>query len=295
MTYRPVREGAAKLQEMLVSAILEALAAGAARLEETVLFLCLPEVERPGRLPGLDPGFASSVRSRVEKAGRLASRERVFEAGTMGGIRALLEADQFLARREATACVVAGVDTFLTAETLAAYHAQRRLITLRSSDGFLPGEAAAAIVVSHRSPAGGSGLRCLGIGLGQERATMDSDQPLRADGLVKAYQAAFQDAGTGYEQIDYRLTDINGEQYAFKDAALALSRTLRKRRETMDLWHPSDCVGRIDAAAVPLVLGVALAAARKLYAPGPGVLCHFSDDTGARAAAVLRAHGQAGG
>jgi 3-oxoacyl-[acyl-carrier-protein] synthase I len=195
-----------------------------------------------------------------------------------------------LERRDARCCVVAGVDSFLTARTLAAYHAQRRLLTIKNSDGFLPGEAAAAIALSFQAPAGG-GLRCLGVGRGQEPAVLDSDRPLRADGLVQAYRAAFQDAGAGYEQVDYRLTDISGEQYAFKDASLALSRTMRSRREAFDLWHPSDCIGRVDAASVPLVLGVALQAARKRYAPGPGVLCHFSGDGGARAALVLREHG----
>ena len=37
-----------------------------------------------------------------------------------------------------------------------------------------------------------------------------------------------------------------------------------------------------------LGMGLALAAARKGYAPGPGVLCHFSNDDGKRAAMILR-------
>jgi hypothetical protein len=41
------------------------------------------------------------------------------------------------------------------------------------------------------------------------------------------------------------------------------------------------------------MLGVALAAARRGYAPGPGVLCHLGDEDGARAALVLRAAGGA--
>jgi 3-oxoacyl-[acyl-carrier-protein] synthase-1 len=88
--------------------------------------------------------------------------------------------------------------------------------------------------------------------------------------------------------VDYRLADIAGDQYAFKEAALALQRTMRVRKEAFYLWHPADCVGRVGAASVPLSIGVALAAASKSYAPGPGALCHFTDDDGVRAAVILR-------
>jgi 3-oxoacyl-[acyl-carrier-protein] synthase-1 len=36
----------------------------------------------------------------------------------------------------------------------------------------------------------------------------------------------------------FRITDVSGERYYFKEAALALSRTLRSEGE-IDLWHPA--------------------------------------------------------
>jgi 3-oxoacyl-[acyl-carrier-protein] synthase I len=88
--------------------------------------------------------------------------------------------------------------------------------------------------------------------------------------------------------VDYRVTDISGDQYAFKEAALGILRTLRVKKDPFYLWHPADCIGRVGAASVPLILGIALAAARRSYAPGPGALCHFTEDGGRRAAAILR-------
>ena len=38
---------------------------------------------------------------------------------------------------------------------------------------------------------------------------------------------------------------------------------MRVRSEFQDLWHPSDCVGEIGAAATPCLLGVAYWAACK--------------------------------
>jgi 3-oxoacyl-[acyl-carrier-protein] synthase-1 len=86
---------------------------------------------------------------------------------------------------------------------------------------------------------------------------------------------------------DYRLTDLNGTQYAFKEAALAMNRLLRTQKDLYEIWHPADCIGETGAAIGPCVLGVALAAARKAYAPGPGVLCHFGNEDGRRAAMIL--------
>ena len=88
--------------------------------------------------------------------------------------------------------------------------------------------------------------------------------------------------------MDFRITDISGEQYGFKEASLALSRLLRVRKEEFDIWHPADCIGEVGAAALPCMLGVALFAARKGYAPGPAILCHLGNDDGKRAALVVR-------
>ena len=51
-----------------------------------------------------------------------------------------------------------------------------------------------------------------------------TEQPLRADGLKEAIEAAFQDSGLTFDDVHYRLVDVGGEQYGFKEAALALAR-----------------------------------------------------------------------
>ena len=38
-------------------------------------------------------------------------------------------------------------------------------------------------------------------------------------------------------QDEYRFADVNGEQYGFKEATLALMRSLRQRKERFDLLH----------------------------------------------------------
>jgi 3-oxoacyl-[acyl-carrier-protein] synthase I len=121
-----------------------------------------------------------------------------------------------------------------------------------------------------------------------EKATIESENPFKADGLTAAIKTALKDSGKTFEDVDYRIVDVNGEHYAFKEASLALSRSMHILKEEFDIWHPSDCIGETGAAVGPIVLGIALDAARKGYAPGDGVLCHFSNDDGLRSAMVLR-------
>jgi 3-oxoacyl-[acyl-carrier-protein] synthase-1 len=183
--------------------------------------------------------------------------------------------------------VVAAVDSLLRWPTLRHYERGNRLMTPVNSDGFMPGEAAGALLVG---PDGGQAgeLLCAGIGFGMERAHVESGEPLRADGLSQAIQAALADARCEMHHMDYRIADLSGEQYYFKEAALALSRTLRVRKEEFDLWHPAECTGETGAAAGTAIVADAWAAARKRYARGPNVLAHLADDAGRRAALCLR-------
>jgi 3-oxoacyl-[acyl-carrier-protein] synthase-1 len=235
----------------------------------------------------LDDSFMAALLARLRDASRSRGHARVFVSGSLGAVEGLLWAEHLLASQVVPYAMVLGVDTYLHAPTLAALYDKRRILTAKNGDGFLPGEAAAAVLLGPRTNEPGA-FQCLGLAWGREPALQESDIPLRGDGLAQAYRGALQAAGLGFESIDYRLTDIAGDQYAFKDAALALLRTMRVKKEEMDLWHPADCIGRVGAATAPLLLGVAHAAARRRYAPGPGVLCHVAEDNGLRAALVLR-------
>jgi 3-oxoacyl-[acyl-carrier-protein] synthase-1 len=139
--------------------------------------------------------------------------------------------------------------------------------------------------------AGKSELLCTGIGFGKEKAHIDSEEPLRADGLSAAIKGALADAGCQLHDLDYRIIDLSGEQYYFKEAALALGRILRQRKEEFDLWHPAESIGEAGSVAGIAVATVADAACRKAYAAGPNILAHMANDAGERAAVVLQFRG----
>jgi 3-oxoacyl-[acyl-carrier-protein] synthase-1 len=137
------------------------------------------------------------------------------------------------------------------------------------------------------APDGSPRLCCTGLGFASEKAHIDSGEPLRAEGLTHAVQQAVAEAGVDMHLMDFRVTDISGEQYYFKEASLALSRSMRRLKEEFDLWHPAECTGETGALAGISVIALAEAACRKAYGPGPAILAHWSNDNGLRAAATL--------
>jgi len=128
-----------------------------------------------------------------------------------------------------------------------------------------------------------------------EPAPIDSGQPLHGVGLTKACTSALQVAGVEMIDMEYRISDLNGEHYGFKDATFLQARLDQPppgrqapKDWYIDLWHPVEYVGEIGAAIGPLLLAVALEANRKDYAPSPLTLCHLSNDNGRRGAIVLK-------
>jgi 3-oxoacyl-[acyl-carrier-protein] synthase I len=278
--------GLPKLIHMAVPAIRECLAhVGKIKPEQILLLLCVAEKERPGRLEGLDDELFHQIQ--VELGIRFHPRSCVIPRGRVAAAFALDLARSLIHEEQLPFCLIAGADSFLLSGTISGYESKSRLLTSQHSNGFIPGEAAAAVLVGPPPAGTDRHLLCLGIGKGQERATIGSEEPLKADGLAQAFKNAFSAAGVGFERLDYRITDANGEQYWFKEAALALTRTMRVRKEEFDIWHPADCIGETGAASGPAIFSVALAATRKKYAPGPGTLVHLGSDDGERVAIIF--------
>lgn len=282
----PRSRGREKIVRMAAAVISECFAAVQdVAASQVPIFLCLAESDRPGRIGGLDPSLLRDVAQQIGV--RFHPASEVIANGRIGGAEAVCRAEKLIGQGSRH-CLVAGVDSYLVGPTLASFEVKNRLLTSKNSDGFIPGEAGAAVLFGPAGAENQGSFQCLGVGFGTEKATVESDEPLRGDGLAQAFRAVLDAAGCSFEKVDYRITDANGEQYHFKEATLAMSRTMRVLKTKFDIWHPADCIGEVGAAIVPCVIGVARAAALKSYAPGQGALCHFSNDDGGRAAMVLR-------
>lgn len=278
--------GLAKLARMAAMAINEVLEDVAdAERSALPLLLCVAEPQRPGRLQGLDEELFGRIEQELGVS--FSDLSGVVPHGRVAVAVALEQARRLIHERGVPQVVVAAADSLLYWPSLSHYQQAGRLLAPDNSNGFMPGEGAGALLLGSATGQAGE-IACTGIGFGVERAHIDSEEPLRAEGLVRAVRAALADAGCEMHHMDYRITDVAGEQYYFKEAALALSRILRVRKEEFDIWHPAECMGEAGAVLGFAMLAAACAAVRKGYARGPNVLLHMANDAGPRAALCVQ-------
>jgi 3-oxoacyl-[acyl-carrier-protein] synthase I len=277
--------GLTKLAKMAALAIEEALQGlNKDQWHRLPLLLCVAEAERPGRMAGLDDQLLTQIQSELGVS--FAQPSALVPHGRVGVAVALAQARALLASSKMPGVLIVSADSLLSWPTLSHYEREDRLLTESNSDGFMPGEGAGALWVG--AVEGGSHqLICTGIGFGREAAHIDSGEPLRADGLTRAIKASLDSAGRQLHDMDYRITDNSGEQYYFKEASLALSRTLRQHKEDFDIWHPAECTGEAGAVSGAAVIATAREACLKGYTPGPNILTHWANDAGQRAAVTL--------
>ena len=276
--------GLHRLAQIVVGPIRECLALEPSVATQTIpLLLSLAEPARPGRYSDLDISLLPIVQEILNT--RFHSSSRVIAMGRVAGAVAICEATKLVNEQGFRRVIVAGVDNYLVRSTIEHFDDCDRLLTERNSNGFIPGEAGAALLVG--ADDGSPGLRVRSLGLAVEEATIDSERPLRGEGLAAAYRQALSAANLGLHEIDYRVIDGSGEQYWFREANFAMARLMRVRREFQDIWCPADCLGETGAAAIPCMVGVVWWAARKGYAPGPLALLHGSNDDGRRVALVM--------
>lgn len=281
--------GTKKLLHSAAACVVEILRAHPSAAQSLEIILCLSEDDRPGRPIGDPNSFGPQLLKVAGVSPR--TKVRVVEHGRPSGFVALERAEKSLLRGKAKHVIIVAVDSYLTTAAVTKYLRAVRILTSNNANGFIPGEAASAILCSLDE----AGLRYCGGGLAREPAPIYNGQdedgldiPLRADGMTSAYTAALQAAHTSFDSVDYRICDLIGEHYYFKQTTLAAQRLMRERHEVQDIWSPAESIGNVGAAVVPMMIGMALVAGQKGYAFGDPVLIEASSDDGACGAAVFQ-------
>jgi 3-oxoacyl-[acyl-carrier-protein] synthase-1 len=278
--------GRAKLARMAAMAIEECLVeVPPDEWSGIPLLLCLAESDRPGRLEGLEERLFSEIQDELGR--QFGAQSRLIPEGRVSIGTALQQARVLLAAGDCERVVIAATDSLITWPTLREFQRDSRLLSPGNSNGFMAGEGAGALLLAAPASAADR-LWVQGLGFAREHSTVLSGEPLRADGLTAAIKQSLSEADCRLHDLDFRITDLSGEQYYFKEATIALSRILRVRKEEFDIWHPAECIGEAGALAGLATLVVAEAACRKGYRSGPGVLCHAGNDAGERTAIIAR-------
>jgi 3-oxoacyl-[acyl-carrier-protein] synthase-1 len=263
------------------------------RWQNVPLIVGLPELDRPGGAARI----SSVILSRLQLALRVEFHPQFSEVITSGhtsGFMGLGISRQLLNSSSVPGCLVCAVDSYINASTIWWLDQTYRLKRENHMDGLVPGEAAAAVFLEQHQAS--QGVNVVGLGFGRERAHLLCDEPLMGNGLADAARAALGEAGWGFHDIDFRVADVTGETYGFREHTLVEARLVTTVRiEPQPIWHAADCIGDTGAAAGVVQLAWVAAAMQKGYAPGPRTLCFTSSLGGSRAVAALQRDAVSGG
>ncbi|MGE5152640.1 MAG: hypothetical protein ACM3ST_01375 [Bdellovibrio bacteriovorus] len=287
-------EGADRLAALLLPAIREAMTPlnGLPQREKAriVLMLALPP-DRPGGPPRLAETLLEAVGQQLPEWFVSA---RAYACGHAAGHLALGGAIESLNGATFEAALVAGVDSYLAPETLEWLESCDQLHgagPLNNAWGFIPGEAAAALLLVSPREATRWRLDVLGevagLGIAQETKLIKTDAVCIGEGLTAALRAALGGLAPG-ELVHNCFCDMNGETYRADEFGFASLRTRERFRSATDFVAPADCWGDIGAAGMPLHSALALIAHRKRYGKGPISLVWASSESGERGAVLLR-------
>jgi 3-oxoacyl-[acyl-carrier-protein] synthase-1 len=253
------------------------------------LALALP-TPRPGLPDDLQRALQEFITS--EFPGRF-SVVAGFPTGHAAGLIALRAAARKIAAGELDGCVLAGVDTYLSPETLEWLEETDQLHgagALNNAWGFVPGEAAGAVLVLGRRAVERLDIKplseVLGVGVGVERNRIRTETVCIGEGLTEAFRDGLAALPAGARVTDV-FCDMNGEPYRADEFGFACLRTREAFVAASDFVAPADCWGDVGAAGAALHVMLASIAGFKQYGRGSHALVWGSSDTGERGAALL--------
>lgn len=279
-TVEPRLPGPERLLSLLVPVLAEVIASGGLErgaLGEAALLLSLPEGDPAVDAWGIEHTFLPELwrRTGAQPAELVVSR-----AGHAGMLELCGQAGAFAAAGRP--CIVAGVDSYLTAERLRHVDEGHRLKSRRGVDGFCPGEAASAFLLEAPRAARARRATTYGtidaVGVGKEPETVRGPNPSSGQGLAAALEPVIA------ETNPWVACDLNGESYRAFEWGLVLARLGEQLGEPAGLQHPAVSLGDVGAASGGVLVASALSAMRRGYAPRDHALLWASSDGGARAA-----------
>jgi 3-oxoacyl-[acyl-carrier-protein] synthase I len=253
---------------------------------QCALLLALPAPDEAVASWRLAETFLAEVSRRT---GLVFKATRQSLSGHAAGVELLAEASALLASGEVQSCIVAGVDSYLSADRLAVLDGAYRLKSPRNVDGFCPGEAAAAVLLEgpRSRRAGAVKATIAAIGLGLEPEPLRSEKVSTCAGLVQALRGALPPEGSP----DFLLCDLNGESYRAFEWGVAQARLGARLEGLGRAVMPARSVGDVGAATGTLLLTTAVEAFARGWAPGGEALIFTASEGSLRAAARVSGPG----
>jgi 3-oxoacyl-[acyl-carrier-protein] synthase-1 len=209
--------------------------------------------------------------------------------GRAGGITAIGQAAEVIRIGQATVMLAGGVDTYRDLYALGTLDLERRVKSEVHLDGFVPGEAAAFVLLARRDVAVRAGVPVIAglspVSFAFETGHLYSEEPYRGDGLATAISQLVR-AGAIDAPIEEVYSSMNGESHWAKEWGVAYARNRAAFAPAHRIHHPADSLGDTGSACGPLMVALAAHGMKQGYHRAPFLIYGSSDD-GPRAAIVV--------
>lgn len=256
---------------------------------------------RGGSIPSThDVAFQEEQAERVALVQRLAKwrglsevHQKTYHGGHTGIVDALHDAVEGIASGVMQRCVVGGIESCVDPAVLTASVACGVLKTAANPDGFMPGEAAAFILIESTRSAQGRDVMPCGIvdGLVKSQEAyhrLDQDSPL-GQALARAIVRSLGTSRAGGDAVGFVMGDLNGDSFRAKEWGNALVRLSGQwNLGNLPLWLPALSFGEIGASTGAVAICMGVRALQRGYAPADRALGWLVGDDGSRGAFCLR-------
>jgi 3-oxoacyl-[acyl-carrier-protein] synthase-1 len=244
--------GYERLVALAAPALIEAAAGRGSDAAPIPVALALPE---PGR-PDDDARFGRKIFEDLAAATGLpidAARSVAVRAGNAGGALAIEAAASMLAAG-APAALVGGVDSYYHPDVLRWLDEECRLHSIEAENGFVPGEAAAFLLLSRpAAPRGARPLASLQHVMTDREETAASDEPNIARAMTQIVKSVADRIKE--KPIPWVLTDINGERHRVREWTRVEARGSIGKATAHDRF--AEDLGDIGAAFGPVLAAIA--------------------------------------
>jgi 3-oxoacyl-[acyl-carrier-protein] synthase-1 len=185
----------------------------------------------------------------------------MINTGHAGGIAALTYATKLVRDEKTPVCLVGGVESYIDIDTLHWLEALGRLKGEEFSNGFIPGEGAAFLLVCSREYAARFEIPQLSgiVGASQtiEPKPWYSGEATIGKGLTDALHGVFDLPTFNGRKAEVTYCDLNGESWRVDEWMFAYTRTGKSHGEPLNIRHPADCWGDVGAASGALLAALA--------------------------------------
>jgi 3-oxoacyl-[acyl-carrier-protein] synthase-1 len=229
------------------------------------------------------------VRANQSKSRLSWSAVHAVGSGHAAGLEALARIAEALSTGPSDVACLAGVDVRSDEASVQALIASERFFGPGHPWGFVPGEAAGALLLAtdeacKRLRISGLG-RVRGLGIDTESASA-KNSPNTGRALSAACHAAL-DALDGAERVGEIYCDLNGERSRSDEWGFTAPRVAHRCVDAGDPVVPAQNWGDIGSASGLLLIQLALAGFARGYARGRSALVWAASESGARAAALI--------